>query len=80
MITLLTTLFLYSPFVTSVTKVNNSVPVTLFPGKDNVSYSAPIPPPNVVLPKWQSTATQYLLDAALRPTRSAEIAASSEYY
>jgi len=52
------------------------VPAKLSHGKDNGSYSSSRPPPNVVLPKWQSTATQYLLDATAQPARSPKMVAS----
>ena len=76
MIILLRTYSCYGPFLTNVIKVNNSVPAELFTGKDNGSYSSPTPAPNDGLPKWQCTATQYLLDAAAHPARSAEMVTS----
>ena len=66
----------YGLLLTSVTKVNIFVPAKLFTGKDNGSYSSPTPAPNVGLPKWQYTATQYLLDATAQPARSAKMVTS----
>ena len=41
----------FGALLTSVAKINKSVPVTLSPDKDNGSYSSPTPAPNDGLPR-----------------------------